>query len=380
MSTTPIVQFGTSRFLQAHADLFLSEAMERGQAVGPIAVVQSSGSSTRAHRLQALSSPSGFQVQIRGMKDGGLVDTSRTVRSITRSFSLPADHDAVRRLIEQDAKIILSNTADAGFAPREVDNTTDFSVDMSYPAKLTWYLHKRFEAGGRPIQIMPCELVPRNGEVLRDLVLALSDLYPASFKDWLATKVLWVNSLVDRIVSEPLEPAGAIAEPYALWAIENQPGLTLPCTHSAIRVVDDLEEVETLKLFILNLGHTYLVSRWLTKLKTTRDDRKQFVRDVLADPEDLADLEDLYRHEVVPGFAAHGRRQEAADYVSTTLDRFRNPFLDHRLADIAQNHAEKVRRRISAFLIWARTADPLLVMPRLDALADTHAMGERREA
>ena len=27
MSTIPIVQFGTSRFLQAHADLFVSEAM-----------------------------------------------------------------------------------------------------------------------------------------------------------------------------------------------------------------------------------------------------------------------------------------------------------------------------------------------------------------
>lgn len=379
MSTTPIVQFGTSRFLQAHADLFVAEAMERGQAAGPIAVVQSSGNSARAHRLQALADPNGFPVRIRGIKDGGLVDTSRTVRSITSGFSLPGDHDAVRRLIEQDAEIILSNTADAGYAPREADSTTEFSVAMSYPAKLTWYLHKRFEAGRAPIQIMPCELIPKNGEVLRDLVLTLADRYPAAFRDWLGAQVLWVNSLVDRIVSEPLEPAGAVAEPYALWAIENQPGLRLPCSHPAIQVVEDLEAVETLKLFILNLGHTYLVARWLTKLKTMRD-RKQFVRDVMADPEDLADLKDLYQREVVPGFAAHGRRSEAETYVSTTLDRFKNPFLDHRLADIAQNHAEKVRRRISAFLTWARKADAALVMPRLDALAEAHATGERCEA
>jgi tagaturonate reductase len=37
----PILQFGTSRFLQAHVDLFVSEAAERGEALGGITVVQS---------------------------------------------------------------------------------------------------------------------------------------------------------------------------------------------------------------------------------------------------------------------------------------------------------------------------------------------------
>ena len=35
-----IVQFGTSRFLQAHADLFVHEARAAGQAIGPITVVK----------------------------------------------------------------------------------------------------------------------------------------------------------------------------------------------------------------------------------------------------------------------------------------------------------------------------------------------------
>jgi tagaturonate reductase len=43
---TPIVQFGTSRFLQAHADLFISDAMRAGQPVGPVTVVQTSGRPT----------------------------------------------------------------------------------------------------------------------------------------------------------------------------------------------------------------------------------------------------------------------------------------------------------------------------------------------
>ena len=32
MQSTPILQFGTSRFLQAHADLFISQAMQGGDA------------------------------------------------------------------------------------------------------------------------------------------------------------------------------------------------------------------------------------------------------------------------------------------------------------------------------------------------------------
>ena len=42
---------------------------------------------------------------------------------------------------------------------------------------------------------------------------------------------------LDRIVSEPIEPVGAVAEPYALWAIEAQPGLVAPTAHPAIRIV-----------------------------------------------------------------------------------------------------------------------------------------------
>ena len=77
-------------------------------------------------------------------------------------------------------------------------------------------------------------------------------------RQWLSDTVVWGNTLVDRIVSEPLEPAGAIAEPYALWAIEKQPGLKLPCSHPCVLLVDDLTPYEKLKLHILNLGHTVL--------------------------------------------------------------------------------------------------------------------------
>jgi len=69
--------------------------------------------------------------------------------------------------------------------------------------------------------------------------------------------VIFADTLVDRIVSEPIEPIGAVAEPYALWAIRNG-GFGEPVRHPAVRMVDDLAPFERLKLHILNLGHTVL--------------------------------------------------------------------------------------------------------------------------
>ena len=70
---TPIVQFGTSRFLQAHADLFISDAMREGQAVGPVTVVQTSGAADRAGRLAAFDGRP-LPIVVRGLENGEPVE------------------------------------------------------------------------------------------------------------------------------------------------------------------------------------------------------------------------------------------------------------------------------------------------------------------
>lgn len=359
---TPILQFGTSRFLQAHADLFLSEALAKGEAIGPITVVQSSGAAERQGRLAALAAPGGFPVRIQGIEAGQRIDRELRVTSVVRALSTATDWPEILRIGAEEARVILSNTSDAGFAPSPADNADTFDQAMSFPAKLTHLLRHRFHAGGGPVQVMPAELIPDNGRVLRDRVLALAG--DPAFADWLTGSVTWVNSLVDRIVSAPLDPAGAVAEPYALWAIEDQPGLLLPCRHPAIEVFPSLDRPSALKLYLLNLAHTVMADDWLT----AGAPEGRLVREVLADPAGRAALQALYRDEILPGFAAAGHGAEAAAYAAATLDRFENPFLDHRLSDIAQNHAEKIRRRGQGFLDWAAARGDTGPKPRLAAL------------
>ncbi|MDH4441699.1 MAG: mannitol dehydrogenase family protein [Rhizobium sp.] len=359
---TPILQFGTSRFLQAHADLFVSEALDQGQAIGPITIVQTSGDPGRATRVGAFAAADGFPVIIRGIEDNAPVEREVRVRSVRRALSTATDWDEVRRVFVEEAEVVLSNTGDRGYALAEQDGLQ--GVPKSFPMKLLALLIARHQAGGRPLTILPCELISRNGDVLKAIVLRLAaeQSVGADFEAWLSSDVVWANSLVDRIVSEPIEPAGAIAEPYALWAIEQQPGLVVPCTHPAILLVPDLTPYEKLKLHILNLGHTLLAERWL---KDGRD-AGETVREILQDNAIADYLNGIYENEVIPGFDSHGLGDQARAYVETTLARFRNPYLQHRLSDIAGNHAEKIQRRFVGFMDWC----PGIAMPELKRIVE----------
>ena len=76
MTAFPILQFGTSRFLQAHVDLFVSEALARGEAMGRIAVVQTTSSKESRKRLEAFAAGKPYLVRVKGLAGGKIVDES----------------------------------------------------------------------------------------------------------------------------------------------------------------------------------------------------------------------------------------------------------------------------------------------------------------
>lgn len=345
---TPILQFGTSRFLQAHADLFISQALEKGQALGRITVVQTTGSADSAQRVQALAGGTGYPVRIQGAENGRTVNEEFWSTSIAGALQAGPDWPVIRQAIRHDVQVVISNTGDKGYVLEAADTASCLAADAptprSFPAKLLVLLHDRWlENPDAPLSLFPCELVSRNGDVLRDLIIQLAVAWgiDAGFAHYLRDTCRWANSLVDRIVSQPIQPVGAIAEPYAIWAIERQPGLVVPCRHPCVVVTDELEQYEQFKLFMLNLGHTWLAERW------SKDGRPEgeTVFEAMNDPLLRGSLEDLWGREVLPVFAAKGQGDQAHNYLPSVRDRFLNPFLQHRIADIAQNHEEKKRRR-----------------------------------
>jgi tagaturonate reductase len=371
----PILQFGTSRFLQAHVDLFVSEAAERGEALGGITVVQTTGNPASTMRTRALAQAEGFEVIVRGLVDGQRVEMYKTCRSVREAFHAGTDWHAVRERVRGPVRVILSNTGDNGWTLSPDDSRFLLAdaapAPVSFPAKLLVLLHDRWQAQpGAELTVLPCELVSRNGDRLCETVLLLAREWrcPLAFIDWLQTHVVWGNSLVDRIVSQALEPVGAVAEPYALWAVEFQPRLQLPCRHPAVVITSDLARYERLKLFLLNLGHTLLADLWLKgDLPADLTVLQAMQTPALREP-----LEETWQHEVLPVFDAMDQGEEARRYLVGLRDRFLNPFLAHRIADIAQNHEPKKARRLQPLVELARHRVPGLPQPRLQAALASH--------
>jgi len=363
LTAFPILQFGTSRFLQAHVDLFVSQALAQDKAMGRIAVVQTTSSKESRKRLDAFAAGKPYLVQVKGLAGGKIVDESVEVTSVGAGFDAALQWDEVERLFIE-SRCAVSNTADRGYETDPADRPDD-EPPRSFPAKLAKLLLARHRGGADPITLFPCELTPANGRVLRDTVLGVLDRWetPTKTRRWVEDECVWVNSLVDRIVSAPLEPVGAVAEPYALWAIEDQPGLELPCRHASITVTGDLKPYERLKLFILNLGHTYLAEIWARSGGAPA----LTVREAMADEAIRAALDDLYDNEVLPVFAGIGMKEEAEAYRATVVERFSNPFLDHRLAEIYINHEAKKQRRFGGVIGLARANGVPIMQPRLGA-------------
>lgn len=369
----PILQFGTSRFLQAHVDLFVSQALERGaagQALGGITVVQTTGNPASAGRVAALAAGGGYPVRIRGLRGGQAVDEEVTCRAVKEALQADAAWAALREAMATDVRVIVSNTADRGYQLDQADGPSLLGdtqrAPSSFPAKLLVLLHHRWQAlPAADLSIFPCELVERNGDVLRAIVrgLAMEWQLAPDFIAWLGDHCVWVNSLVDRIVSEALHPVGAVAEPYALWAVERQRGLLLPCAHEDIVLTDALARYERLKLFLLNAGHTWLAGGWLAGAR----EPDATVRQAMGDPASRAGLESLWADEILPVFDALGQQAQAQAYLAQVRERLLNPFLAHKLCDIAQNHAQKVQRRLAPIVALATELGCGIAQPRLRA-------------
>lgn len=346
MSPLPetILQFGGGKFLRAFVDLFVHQANAQEQAVGRVVVVQS----TEGERARLLNAQGGrYHVAIRGLEGGQTVDRVEPVESVSRALVAQTEWAEVLRVAASESlRYLVSNTTEKGLALDPAD-APDAAPPNSFPAKVCAVLQTRFEAGLPGVTLLPCELIEDNGARLRTLVIEQARLWnlPEAFHGWLQTECFWANSLVDRIVTgtpteHPLlaqDPLLIVAEPFALWAIELPPNAPPHFSHEAITLTNDVTPYTLRKVRLLNGAHTALVCKALPRGFTT-------VREAISDAEIGAWLRGLLFEEIVP--TLEGRVESPEKFARQTLERFANPFLEHKLADIALYHETKVQIRL----------------------------------
>lgn len=138
-----------------------------------------------------------------------------------------------------ELRFIVSNTTEAGIAFEAGDKLTD-TPQSSFPGKLTALLYKRYQTfngeASKGFIIIPCELIDRNGDELKKVILKYAELWNLGegFVNWLNEANTFCCSLVDRIVpgyprdsiAEITEELGyedklvVVGEQFHLWVIE----------------------------------------------------------------------------------------------------------------------------------------------------------------
>lgn len=338
-----VLQFGAGNFLRAFVDLIIEQCNRTPASVGKVVLVQTTGT----NRVEALNRAGRkYHVALQGVLNGEVVDRTESVGCIDRALSSESDWREILEFArEPSLRWIVSNSTEAGFAldPSDAVPSAD-SPPASFPAKLLAVLLARHKAGAPAPTVLPCELIEHNGTRLRDLVLEQAGRWSVSpeAREWLRDSCRWVDTLVDRIVPGPpmahallgIDPLLLSAEPYALWALRSAHPIL---EHPDVVHATDLAPFHLKKVRILNGLHTALVARAMPIGVET-------VAECLDHPVVGPWMHSVLFDEIVP--VLEGRVDDPAGYARTTLDRFRNPFLRHKLASIALNHEAKVATRL----------------------------------
>ncbi len=380
-----ILQFGTGVFLLGFADWIVEQLNRKsGFAGGIVAFKARPGSSAS---LAPLNRHGGeFHVWLRGYAGEELVDRVDSVHCLRRAINPFADYAAALQ-VARSAQLqwVISNTTEAGIHYRQQASPQDGALPDTFPALLTALLYERFRqfdgAAERGLAILCCELIENNAASLLAIVQrhAADWGLPAQFTDWLEASNAFCNTLVDRIVTGETAarpgnvelPEGALvieAEAFHAWVIEAPAWVRgkLPVADSGLQVefVDDLRAYRERKVRVLNGAHTatFALSLMAGVPTVYQSMQTAYLR---------AFLESLLRAEIAPTLG--GDSAANRQYIDAILQRFDNPYLEHRWQDIALNALSKWRARLLPTLcdVQAQRGDypPLLSLSLAALLA-----------
>jgi tagaturonate reductase len=340
-----VLQFGTGNFLRGFIEPLIEELNQEGESLQVCLVQSTDGSTLQGLRAQDYA----YSVYIAGMEQGKSIEQFQEITCIKDGLSLPSDSKKFLSLaLSQELKYIISNVTEAGLVWSQ-EGAKD-QIASSFPGRITQWLYTRFEqAPELETILLPCELIPNNGDFLKSLIQqhALAWKLDAEFLNWLNLNCRFHNTLVDRIVPgfpKHLEGKAALytvqVEPYLFWGIEGseQDLEKLPFRKGkGVVLTDSLISYTKRKISILNGLHTYLAAFGMLKQIKT-------VQEYVQDTDRLHALNLLVEEEIFPFLDQP--LDSLRDYTSAIFDRFKNPYMAHALQDISLQSIAKFKSRL----------------------------------
>ena len=352
--TERIIQFGEGGFLRAFVDWIVQLTDEKTDFDASAVVIQpiEKGMCDMLEKQNCV-----YTLIMRGLKDGIPTVDKKVIDCISRTVQPYRDFDEYLKLAENsDFRFVVSNTTESGIAFDDSDRP-DNAPNITFPAKVTMLLKKRFDLGLNGFIFLPCELIEKNGQTLKKYVLEYAKLwnFGTDFEKWVGDKNIFCNTLVDRIVTgyprdEKIDLGYEdnmldTSEIFHLWVIEAKDDeqkilkSEFPFEKAGLNIIvtDNLDRYRTRKVRILNGAHTSMIPyALLSKIETVGECMKdekmsRFVKECVFD-------------EIIPTLDLP--TDELIDYANNVFERFSNPYIKHMCSSIALNSVSKFKVRV----------------------------------
>lgn len=352
--TERIIQFGEGGFLRAFVDWIVQLTDEKTDFDASVVAVQpiEKGMCDMLEKQNCV-----YTLIMRGLKDGVPTVDKKVIDCISRTVQPYRDFDEYLKLAENsDFRFVVSNTTESGIAFNDSDRP-DNAPNITFPAKVTMLLKKRFDLGLNGFIFLPCELIEKNGQTLKKYVLEYAKLWNlgTDFEKWVGNKNIFCNTLVDRIVTgyprdEKIDLGYEdnmldTSEIFHLWVIEAKDDEQkilkneFPFEKAELNIIvtDNLDRYRTRKVRILNGAHTSMIPyALLSKIETVGECMKdekmsRFVKECVFD-------------EIIPTLDLP--TDELIDYANNVFERFSNPYIKHMCSSIALNSVSKFKVRV----------------------------------
>lgn len=358
-----VIQFGEGNFLRAFVDFMFNEINAKDLFTGGITLVQPIPGGDFLRNV--LNEQEGLYTLIaRGRENGEKVTDKRLITCVNRCINPYVDLETYNNCAKNpELRFVVSNTTEAGISWKEEDMVTDVPQD-SFPAKVCNFLYVRFKefngAADKGLIFLPCELIDDNGKMLKKYVLQHAENWKlgSEFTNWVENACVFTSTLVDRIVTGyPRTEAKDLCEQFGYednaidtseifhtWVIEGPAELEneLPFPKAGLKVIytPDVKPYKKRKVRILNGAHTCSVlGAYLAGF--------DIVRDVMNDDLYYSYLEKVLNNEIIPTIQGPDLSyDDLKGFADAVFDRFKNPFIDHKLLDISLNSTSKFEARV----------------------------------
>jgi len=198
------------------------------------------------------------------------------------------------------------------------------------------------------VAVVSCDNLHANGEVARRVVFDVLEAVAPDTIDWAASTVRFVSTMVDRITPATTakdvdqvryitgvdDPATVVIEPFSEWVLGGEfPAGRPRWERGGALFSENVSDRERRKLLMLNGAHSLIALVGLLRSDAV-------VAEVVRDDAAVRLLRDWWRaaSALLPFPTA-----ELDSYAAAVLERFSNPRIEHRPAQIAADSSQKLR-------------------------------------